>query len=188
MKFSLLPTLAIIAIMALACAIFPEYSEAILALGMLGAVAQGPITDRVRPYELVRWEPNQLYTRTAQTIKNTSGISIAAGAIQAGLPLKKVATQWTAANSGDEASVVGLFLGDDSQNIPEALANNAITAAKYPILFRGPALINQSMIQAADLAGVAYTAATIITSLQALNPPIDMLTEPAAAAIGTQTT
>lgn len=180
----------IIAIIALAlCALFPDHAALIGGAGVIGMALQtaaGPLTDRLRPYDLVRWEPDQRYTRTAGTIKNTSGVTIAAGAITVGLPLKLSSTQWVTVQATDEANLKGLFLGDDSHAIPESLANNAITAAKYPILFRGPALVNKSVIPTTDLAGVAYTLATIVTALQGLSPPIDTLVEPDT--IGTQIT
>ncbi len=147
-------------------------------------VVQGPITDRVRPYEFVRdVGVQQLYTRTTGTIKNASGVAILAGAIQCGFPVKKVGSQWTVVNAGDEANATGFFLGDDSFSIPEALANNAITAYKYMILFRGPVMFNQAMIPVNDLAGNPYTVATLVTAFLALSPPIDSFVELPAAAV-----
>jgi hypothetical protein len=158
------------------------------ALGMATNVALGPLTDRVRSYELVRWEPDMRYTRTAGTVKNPSATALAAGGLIVGMPLKLVSTQWTIVLATDEANTGALFLGDDSASIPEALAQNAITQQAYPILVRGPALINKSVIVAKDPAGTAYTVATIVTALAALSPPIQTLVEPPAATTTTQTT
>lgn len=143
------------------------------ALGMALQAAQGPLTDRVRPYELLRWEPDQRYSRDAVTIKNPSGsTALAAGGLLVGTPLKKVGSQWTIVLSGDEANTTALFIGDDAQKISEALAANTVSTYTYPILVRGPAIINRAALPALDPNGASYTAATITTALLALSPPI----------------
>lgn len=184
----LLLTLAIACVSAL---IYQFAGEPALWLGALGVatnVALGPLTDRVRPYELMRWEPDMRYNRTAGTVKNPSSTTLAAGGLVVGMPLKLVSTQWTIVLGTDEANTGGLFLGDDSASIPEALAQNAITQQKYPILVRGPALINKSAIALTDPAGLTYVNATIVTALAALSPPIQTLVENVAATTTTQTT
>jgi len=151
---------------------------------MFAAQALGP--DRVRVSDLLKSEWDPRYERDAVTVKNASGVSVLVGWLQVGHPLKKSGAQWEVVMSGDEASTTALFLGHDSTGIPEALANNGITALKYPILWRGPALINQSVIPLTDPAGGSYTLATIVTALAALSPPIGVVQSPATT--GTQTT
>lgn len=181
--------IAITLVAAVAAVMFPAYSVHIAgaaALGMAIQAAQGPLTDRVRPYELMRWEPDQRYTRTAGTVKNPSTSTLAAGGLVVGMPLKLVTGQWTIVLSTDEANTGGLFLGDDAHGIPEALAQNAITAKQYPILVRGPALVNKSVIPATDPAGASYSLANIVTALAGLTPPVLTLVEPSGG-LGIQT-
>jgi len=101
-----------------------------------------------------------------------------------GLPLKLNGTQWETVQATGEATATGLFLDDNGVPPSEALANNAITARKYQILVRGPALYNKSVIPAKDLAGAAYTLATLVTQLATLQ--MQPMVEPTKQA--TQTT
>jgi hypothetical protein len=102
------------------------------------------------------------------------------GGILVGTPLKLVATQWTIVLASDESNTGGLFIGDDAQAINESLAQNAITKEMFPILVRGPALINKSVLPATDPNSASYTIATIVTALAALSPPIETMVEPDA--------
>ncbi len=52
------------------------------------------------------------------------------------------------------------------------LATTAATVEKYLILTRGPAVVWNDGIAAADGEGTAYTKATIATALAAVSPPI----------------
>jgi hypothetical protein len=151
---------------------------------MFAAQTAGP--DRIRVYDLLKSEWDMRYDRDAATIKNASGGAVLAGWLQVGHPIKKVGSQWQVVMSGDEANTGALFLGHDSTGIPEALANNGITALKYPILLNGPAIVNQDAIPLTDPAGGTYTLATIVTALAALSPPVKIVKQPVTT--GTQTT
>lgn len=159
-----------------------QYVMMALCMALVGAVTT--LTERVTISDLLRWEVNQLYCRDAKTIKYTGAGTAAAGAIKVGHPLKLVSTQWVTVLGTDEASTIGLFLGNGGERTPEALAQNAITAQKYQILIRGPAIVNKSQIPTTDPAGTALTLATIVTALAAIN--IYTMTEGSVSA--TQTT
>jgi hypothetical protein len=141
-------------------------------------------TDRARNSDLLKWEVEHRYCRTAGTIQNKSGVTIVKGAMTVGLPVKLVGTQWVTVAAADLANTGGLLLVDDAAAIPEALAADAITAKTYQILTRGPALINKSIIPTTDLAGAAITLATLVTRLATLN--IQTMVEPTSAMTSVQ--
>lgn len=133
-------------------------------------------TDRKRPYDFVKYELDQRYTRVTGTVKNKTGGSIVAGAIKPGQPLNLNGTQWETVDVGGESGVDGFFV---DHRIPEALANDAVTALEYQILVRGPALVNLDAVPV-DTDGTtgAFTLATLKTRMEALSPPIIVLREP----------
>lgn len=137
------------------------------------------LTKRQRISDLLKWEVEQRYCRDAATIKNLNTAALAAGGITVGTPLSLSASQYGALQSGNEANVKALFLGNDSDRIPEALAANAITVGKYQILVRGPALIDKDMIPTTDGDGGTIDVAAIMTALNALG--IYALVEPTTA-------
>ncbi len=141
-------------------------------------------TDRSRGYDFVKDEYDQRYTRTAGTIQNKTGGSIAAGAVGVGSPLNLNGTQWETLNVGSEASIDGFVV--DSKLVP-ALANDAITPEKYQILIGGPGLINLDQIPVdPDGSTGVYDLAAIKTRCAALVPPLRTMREPATTQ--TQTT
>lgn len=153
---------------------------------MLCASTLATLTKRALISDLVKWEVFQLYTRDAATIKNLNAASVAAGGIVVGTPLSLSAGQYGILQTGNEANVKALFLGNDSDRINEALAANAITAGKYQILVRGPAIINKSFIPTTDGDGGAIDVDAICTALLALG--ITTEKEPVSTAVGIQTT
>jgi hypothetical protein len=156
--------------------------DAALTMLAVGVVfSSQSLTDRVRIYDLVKYEVNQLVTRTSGTFKNTSGGTIAAGAVVVGQPVKLVGAQWVSVQAGDEANIKGLWLGDPATRpFVEGLANNAISALPGQILFNGPAVVDKNKIPTADLAAAGFTLATIVTALAALG--IQVLAEPTTSA------
>jgi hypothetical protein len=149
-------------------------------LALIGAVfTSQSLTDRVRIYDLVKFEIDTRLTRTSGTIKNPSSTTATQGQIQVGYPVKLVATQWTLLLSGDEANCGGLYLGDPAtQPFMEQLAQNAISALPQQILFGGPAIVDQTKIATTDVAGASFTLATLITALAGLKGAIRPLAEP----------
>jgi hypothetical protein len=143
-------------------------------------------TDRNRIQDLIKYEVDQRFTRDAQTIKNLNAAAIGANTLAVGTPLSLSAGQYGILQTGDEANVKALFLGTDSSIIHEALAANAITAGKYQILVRGPAIINRSIIPTTDGDGGTIDVDAVCTALAALN--IVTMKEPVSTATGTQST
>lgn len=90
-----------------------------------------------------------------------------------GQPVKASSSNMVFVKATDEASTVGLVLW----NQPVALGVSEITQDLYPVLRRGPAVINSDCLPAADVAGTAFTVATIVTALAALSPPIVAITD-----------
>lgn len=143
-------------------------------------------TDRLRISDLVKWEVNSLFCRDSVKVKNTNAAALPAGGLTLGTPLVNNAGVWETAQTTQENTIDGIFLGNDSDRISEALAAGATTAGYYQILIRGPALINKAILPSTDGDGGALVLATMLTTLAALN--ILPLTEPAAAATTEQTT
>lgn len=126
--------------------------------------------------DLIKYEANQMYTRVSSTVKNNEATTTAAIPDPIGYPVKLVAGVWTLCQDTQEASCDGLI----AEGPPiESLAAAAVSANKYSILCRGPAVIDQNQIPAADSQGSAYTLATFVTRLETAIPvPIVCTPEP----------
>lgn len=127
-------------------------------------------TENKKLTDLLRWEVDngqQGFCRDEATIKNTLGQSVTL-TDPCGYPLKYVTDHYELACAGEEATVDALLLATEDF---EALANNATTTKKYPILVRGPAIIAKAGLPTVDQDGTpaAFTLATLITALLALN-------------------
>jgi hypothetical protein len=69
------------------------------------------------------------------------------------------------AMAGDEADVVGLLM--DVEPADEVIPAATNGTAKYQVLIHPPVNVNQDKIATLDVAGDAFTLATIITALEA---------------------
>lgn len=102
------------------------------------------------------------YGFTLGTIKNANGAAVdISKQDMIGYPVKLVSGQWTLAIAGtDEGTVDGLVF-DPQEGL--TLANNGISARKFAIMLRGPAVVNLSNIVS------GFTKATLATTLLALS-------------------
>lgn len=98
-----------------------------------------------------------------------------------GQPLKVSGANYVFVQDGDEANVTALLLHDR----PILLTSSGTTDELYPVLLRGPALIDKDALPATDVNGDALTIATLVTALAALSPKIISLVEPTK--VSTQT-
>lgn len=95
-----------------------------------------------------------------------------------GQPVKASGANFVFVQDGDEANAIGLVLHDKPISVPGSGTDGGVSAEKYMILRRGPALIAEDAIAAGatvagdDVNGDALTIATIVTALAALSPPI----------------
>ena len=128
--------------------------------------------------DLIRYDLKQDYTWAPVTIYNRTGSTITATDIM-GYPLRpdsSIAGAYMFVMAGGESYTNALCLSHATfVNAP--LANNTSHITKA--LVRGPAIIDKAFIPTTDLAGAAFTLATIVTAVQAFNPPILCNAEPA---------
>ena len=128
--------------------------------------------------DLIRYDLKQDYTWSPVTIYNRTGSTIIATDIM-GYPLRpdnSVAGAYMFVMAGGESYTNALCLSHASF-VNQSLANNASHNTKA--LVRGPAIIDKASIPTTDLAGAAFTLATIVAAVQAFNPPILCNAEPA---------
>lgn len=130
------------------------------------------------------------YTRDSAQIQNDETTGGTAGAITVanilGQPVKLNSGVWEFASganvtTGGAGNVDGFVASDGSIT---ALAINTSTSLPYPILRRGPAIINELNIPATDVYGDAIVAADYVTECLRLN----IQTKDAATTTTTQTT
>lgn len=91
-----------------------------------------------------------------------------------GQPLKVSGSNYVFVQDGDESNTTAILLHDK----PIVLSSAGTTDELYPILVRGPALIDKDALPATDVNGDALTASTIVTALAGLSPKIIGLSEP----------
>lgn len=83
-----------------------------------------------------------------------------------GMPIKEVGGVWEWLRATDEANIGGFAIAGPGT---DGSKGNSTSSGPYKILPRGPAVIVDDQIQANDGSGVAFTKATILTALPALD-------------------
>jgi hypothetical protein len=117
--------------------------------------------------EMLVWESNPRFTRTAGILRNTSGAAIPAGTtLPLFYPLKLASGKYVLTIAGDEANVTHLLI--QPYTLPAQVANNvdivadmAIVGDRYDFMYVG------AFLPATDVAGAALNSATLITALAA---------------------
>jgi hypothetical protein len=135
-----------------------------------------PLTLDKRLGDFLIHEESQEYCRESITLTNDES---AAGSFEIGFPLLESGGTWTPARTAEHASVDGVLL----ENVDNLAAAGTKVVA---VLRRGPAVINQNKLPAADYADAAFVAAELVARLAALSPPIIAKSEPTKTS--TQTT
>jgi len=113
------------------------------------------------------------YNFVSSTLKNPSATAIA-NQNPIGQPVKVSSSTRVFVKATDEANATGIVAWDK----PISLAGSATSDDLYPVLVRGPALIDQDALPLKDMdagggdAGTAFTIATLVTAYAALSPPI----------------
>lgn len=124
-------------------------------------------TEAPRNSDWLKWYVEERFCFASHAIKNDSGAAIALGGIVPGTPLNNNGGVWETIESGEEATVDGIYADDRTC---EALAIAGTTTKQYRILVRGPALVNKDALLAADFNGAtAYVLADLVTRLAALD-------------------
>lgn len=91
-----------------------------------------------------------------------------------GQPVKASGGNRVFVQDTDEANATGLLMWDK----PISFTASQTTDFPYPILVRGPAVINQDSLPTTDINGDAFTIATLVTAYAALSPKIIVQREP----------
>jgi hypothetical protein len=127
--------------------------------------AAGALGDLVRSI----FEPG--YNYVSGKLVGVAGGTLAnqAGKRVLGQPVKASGANWIPVLATDEANATGIIADDGIYDLPAAAA---VSERSFTILKRGPALIGATSLPTNDLMGTAFTAATLVTALAALNPPI----------------
>ena len=140
----------------------------------------GSASEKRQPSDLIRFEYNQNYTRRKARVYNRSEAALTISdpigypiIVDAGEPSSggaaAVAGAFAFGKHGNESSTVGLYCDTTVKAI--SLAANSYVDVN--ILCRGPVIVDKAQgIPTTDYAGTGLTLATIVTALQALNPPI----------------
>lgn len=132
--------------------------------------------------DFLKYELNSSFNREEGTVKNSAGSAASLTESEViGFPVKKVSGQWELLEATDEANAGGILIGGDAI---ESLGAGSTTTEKYPILVRGPAIVNQDEMPADDGLDVSFTIADLVTAYEGLN--IVSKSEPAVTE--TQTT
>lgn len=123
----------------------------------------------VRVGDLVLWMASSYYCTRTAIIRNGTLTTRTLSDI-VGYPLKAGASgaDYQLAVAGDEANVIALLLDGPPGFISESIATVANSPTLFQVLKNAPCIINQNKIRTTDIAGAAFTVATIVTALQAL--------------------
>lgn len=143
--------------------------------------------------DLIKHEYDQRYTRVSRGLINDSLTPSLEIANYIGYPVRLLAgtgtgtgykTEYALCKAGEESACVGLVVGGTEKTIPAM--NRWVESEEYALLIRGPAVISQDGLAAADWAGSALNKDTISAALAALAVPI--VTMPMPTKKSTQTT
>jgi len=145
--------------------------------------------------DLIKHEWNQIYTRDSRTLDNDSAGASTEVTDIIGYPVRLksgtgsgtagVGTDYALCKAGEEASCVGLVVGGTEKSIPAMLAWDE-TKDEFALLVRGPAVISQDGLPAADWDAGSFDKDAISAALAAISVPI--ITAPMPAVKSTQTT
>lgn len=127
--------------------------------------------------DVVRYSMRDDYTIDQVTVHNRTGSTVSTADVM-GYPLRPdsgVTGDYMLAVATGESYVTGLLIDHRSFAV-STLANAATFISKA--LVRGPAIVDKVNIPTLDVAGVAFTLATIVTALAAVSPPILCKGEP----------
>lgn len=129
------------------------------------------LTERKTEGDIVRHEYRNDYceAKGGGTVYNRSNAALTINDAM-GYPViadESVAGAFQFAAAGEEANVIGVML--HAKKI-DAIADNA--TVKCRVLVRGPAVVDKVQLPTVDYAAAAFTLATIVSALEALNPPI----------------
>jgi hypothetical protein len=125
------------------------------------------------PGEFIIEERSEAFCRESSVIKNDAteagtGDDIANIDDITGQPVKKSGNDWLFASAASVAGGdVDGFLVDGDPIVD--MAGDTFTDWQYPILARGPAILNKGRIPATDVYGSAINAALYVTAAEALN-------------------
>lgn len=134
-------------------------------------MAQTPLSERANIDDVIRWELYEGYCRAVVTVHNRTGSTVSKADVM-GQPLRNdtsVTGDYMFVQSTAESYTTALCLS--RRSFAQSTLANAGTF-KTKALVRGPAIVDKVWIPAADVLGVAFTIATVVTALQALVPPI----------------
>ena len=134
---------------------------------------QTPLTKGRTLGDVVRnlWHP--AYCMGEFFLVNPNAVAYAAQSL-VGQPVSISGDEATLLEPGGEANAEGILMHPGLLE----LGISETTDKKYPVLLRGPALIDQDSLPLEDLAGVAFTVATLVTAYAALDPPIIVQRQP----------
>jgi len=121
--------------------------------------------------DLIRFIQDEHYSILEVLVYNRTGSTISAASVF-GHPLRpdsSVSGAYRFCLGTEESYCNGLLIEKRSFAIT-TLANNG--SFKSKALIRGMATIDKAVIPTADVAGTNFTLATLVTALQALNPPV----------------
>lgn len=110
------------------------------------------------------WEVDRQITMESHIIRNPTALAVVL-LDPLLFPLNLNAGKMELAVSGGEAGVDGLLMLVEPQDSRPATSDYPV---KQMVLVRGPAVIRKAMLPALDGAGVAFTIATLVTRLAAL--------------------
>lgn len=111
--------------------------------------------------DLLIHEESALYCRTLGTIKNGEATAVT---LVVGMPVIADSTNFELALAAEHASIVGILLeGGDT------IALSSTSTKKYPVLVRGPAVLNANKLPTADQADSAWSLANIKATLLTLH-------------------
>lgn len=111
--------------------------------------------------DLLIHEESALFCRTLGTIKNGEATAVT---LVVGMPVIADSTNFELALAAEHASINGILLeGGDT------IAATTTSSKKYPVLVRGPAVLNSAKLPTADQADSAWSLANIKTRLLTLN-------------------
>ncbi len=113
--------------------------------------------------DVVRWMVHQGFCIVSSKLVNPIASEIELNPV--GQPVKVSGANHVFVQDGDEANATGLVMYDKKIIIRA----NATTDELYPILKRGPALIDEDALPSNDINGDAFTVSTLVTAYAALN-------------------
>jgi hypothetical protein len=136
-------------------------------------MAQTPLTKGRTLGDVLRNLWHNGYCLASKKLVNPLGAAIELNPL--GQPVKASGENMVFVQDGDEANAIGIVVHDGLVSLE---ASPAVSTRPYPVLVRGPALVDRDSLPTEDVNGDDFDVDALVEAYEAFNPPLVPVDQP----------